>query len=170
MPGPPARSAALSLERLEDALGDTLLVDAARGRSPYLFAALKSLPLQLDAAAAAAAAGAVGVDGRPDEGSRAAAAAAAEGGRRVGSAAEQRALAAALLAQVERQEMEGAASRLEDDEALLAALEAGGGGGGDEGEGAAADARLAAAVRYRLERKRLLRAARVALSAYQRGL
>ena len=33
------------MERVEDLLGGSLLMDAAQGRNPYLFAALKSLPL-----------------------------------------------------------------------------------------------------------------------------
>jgi hypothetical protein len=134
------------MDTMEEALGGGLLMDAAQGRNFYLFAALKSLPLKVDDGA------------RPGSDSEKG----AGGGGEAGAAGA--AAAAALLARVRELEAEcGGGGGLEADEALLRKLE-GPGGTGDAG-----DPRLAAAVQYRLERKRLLQAARLALGAYGRG-
>lgn len=124
----------LSLDRLQRCLGDGQAMAAAfSGRDPYLYAALKSLPLAVDESDAA-------------------------------SPQEQADLAHALLAELDAER--GAwVTTPSQDQALLSQ-----GGllpadveGGEGGKGAAAgrpvDARLAAVVQYRLQRKLLVGAA-----------
>ncbi|KAI8468472.1 MAG: hypothetical protein J3K34DRAFT_10778 [Monoraphidium minutum] len=153
----PPPGACMSMERVETLLGSGLLMEAAQGRNPYLFAALKSLPLEL------------GEEGGGGAATPSSSGGGGGGGGGGGDDAAGRRLAAALLEAVASQ-VAAAPTTLEADEALLAALSEGG-DEGRQGEGSEAprDGRLAAAVRYRVERKRLLAAARVVLAAYARG-
>jgi hypothetical protein len=142
------QGATFRLSYLEDALGATLLMDAARGRNPYLIAALKSLPVTADevgtAQEAAAAAGAT-----------------AGTGRGIGPASQQeKELAAALMQQVEVQLAQGSSSSLQEDEQLLQQLEE------KQQQQGEVDVRLIAAVRYRVERKRLLQLCQVLLRIF----
>jgi hypothetical protein len=166
------------MEQVEDVLGEGLLMDAAQGKNYYLFAALRSLPLKIsspeqEAAVAAAAAAATAGAGQPGLGA----------GLRVGSEEEQRALVASLLAQVEAQIFEssgGGKTTLQEDEQLLKDLiskqqqleqaASSASGGTDGSSGGEFDARLVAAVSYRVERRRLLQAGRVVLGALDRAL
>ncbi|GLC38819.1 hypothetical protein PLESTB_000712700 [Pleodorina starrii] len=142
---PQLQAAPLELARLQGLMGDALFLAALRGTDPYLAAALKSLPLR---------------DG-PEEGTdpRVAGAPGQQGGGGGGGDASMR-TAAALLEQVRAQMAEGTTA-LEADEEMLA---------GSAGEALwAADPRLAAAVSYRVERKRLLAKGEALLKAYLRG-
>ena len=173
-------------------------MDAARGKNPYLFAALKSLPLadeepqqqqqeaeepqqqQQEVVTGRAAAetedggedgaGPAGVLGGEEAGGQQAA---------LATAGEQE-LATALLGQVDA-EVDSCSTSLKEDEELLldllgrgsrvgvlgevAAEVAGDGSPGDED---GVDVRLVAAVRYRVERKRLLQATQLLLGLFLR--
>jgi adenylosuccinate synthase len=125
-------------------------MDAARGKNPYLIAALKSLPVTADevgsAQEAAAAAGAT-----------------AGTGRGIGPASQQeKDLATALMQQVEVQMAQGSSSSLQEDEQLLQQLEE------KQQQQGEVDVRLIAAVRYRVERKRLLQSCQVLLNIFLR--
>ncbi|EFJ46131.1 hypothetical protein VOLCADRAFT_121106 [Volvox carteri f. nagariensis] len=122
--------APLELSLFQDLLGDALFLGALRGSDPYLLAALKSLPLKDDNDD-----GDCNNDDDDDVG--------AGGGGRGASMRT----AAVLLSQVESQLAE-CTTPLEADEELLSDT---------SGEQLwAEDPRLAAAVSYRVERKRLL--------------
>ncbi|GIM10040.1 hypothetical protein Vretimale_13795, partial [Volvox reticuliferus] len=135
------QAAPLELARLQDLMGDALFLAALRGTDPYVFAALKSMPLKDD-------------DPRVMDASSI---------HRPTAARENDAsvrTAMSLLHQVEAQIAEGT-TPLEDDEVMLA---------GPAGEQLLfEDPRLAAAVAYRIERKRLLGTAAALLRAYARG-
>lgn len=68
-PTSPSRlqAAPLDLSRLQDLLGDQLFLAALRGTDPYLYAAIKSLPLMDSTAAGSEAAGGRGADVRTAE-------------------------------------------------------------------------------------------------------
>lgn len=146
------------MSRIEDALGSTLLMGAARGESPYLLAALRSLPLLMDnpEAAAASDAAASGVDP-----------AAADAGRGLAPAtADEQRLAGALLQQLDA-ELAACVTTLQEDEEALADAAADGARATRSGS-SSADVRLVAAVRYRLERKKLMGAAQALLRTFTR--
>ena len=210
----------LRLSYLQDALGDAVFMDAARGKNPYLFAALKSLPLadeepqqqqqqqqegeeewepqeqqqeeeekpqqqqqqQQEEEVVSGKAGAGteggGEDGAGPEG--------VLGGGEVGgkqaalATAGEQELATALLGQVDAEVDSCSTSLKEDEELLLDLLGRGsrvGGfgevaaevaGDGSPGEEDGVDVRLVAAVRYRVERKRLLQATQSLLGLFLR--
>ncbi|GIL54003.1 hypothetical protein Vafri_9560 [Volvox africanus] len=131
------QAAPLELARLQDLMGDGLFLAALRGTDPYLFAALKSLPLK-------------------DEDPRVMDAASIHHRTATrGDSSERTAIS--LLRQVEAQISEGT-TLLEDDELMLA---------GSAGEQLFVEnPRLAAAVAYRIERKRLLTTTATLLRAY----
>jgi hypothetical protein len=154
---------------MEDALGAGLLMQAARGDNPYLIAALRSLPLLADDVSAADAAAMAA------EGAAAAVASSADSSEGRGIAAatpQEKELAASLLAQVTAESGAPWATSLADDEQLLLQLsmrppslpEAAAAALGP----LARDPRLLAALKYRVERKRLLAAAQVLLSVFVR--
>lgn len=125
-------------------------MDAAQGKNPYLIAALKSLPVTAD-------------DVGPAQEAAAAAGAAAGTGRGLGPATQQeKDLADALKQQVEAQLAQGSGSSLQEDEQLLKQLEE------QQQQQGEVDVRLVAAVRYRVERKRLLQACQVLLNIFLR--
>lgn len=165
------------LSHLENALGSSLLMEAAQGNNPYLIAALKSLPLTADDvssddAAAMTAGSSDATDTSSSSSSDSSSSSSAEG-RGIGSAtAEEQQLAAALLQQLQ-EEMKCWSTSLAEDEQLLLALvtrppqltpEA----VAALGPSVAADPRLLSAVKYRVERKRLLQAAEVLLKVFTR--
>ncbi|GLI68384.1 hypothetical protein VaNZ11_012712, partial [Volvox africanus] len=134
------QAAPLELARLQDLIGDGLFLAALRGTDPYLFAALKSLPLK-------------------DEDPRVMDAYSIQQRTTTRGDASVR-TATSLLRQVEAQIAEGT-TPLEDDELMLA---------GSAGEQLFSEnPRLAAAVIYRIERKRLLATTATLLRAYARG-
>lgn len=144
------------LSYLEDALGSQLLMQAAQGNNPYLIAALKSLPITADDVDPAAAAEVDGSDSTSK-------------GRGIGPATQQeKQLARALLQQVDA-EVAACGSSLQEDEQLLQQLrqqqQQTMRGGAAEGS---VDVRRIAAVRYRIERKRLLQACQVLLNIFLR--
>lgn len=144
------QGASFRLSYLEDALGAKLLMDAAQGKNPYLIAALKSLPVTAD-------------DIGPAQEAAAAAGAAAGTGRGLGPSTQQeKDLADALKQQVEAQLAQGSGSSLQEDEQLLQQLEE------QQQQQGEVDVRLVAAVRYRVERKRLLQACQVLLNIFLR--
>jgi hypothetical protein len=137
-------------------------MDAARGRNPYLFAALKSLPL---------------ADEQPEQQQEE-----QEGQGEVSEGSDQRLaatageqdLAGALLEQVDF-ENGSCSTSLKEDEELLQQLLGDSSSSGSKGEGLGGtteggevDVRLIAAVRYRIERKRLLQATHLLLRLFLR--
>lgn len=143
-----------------DLLGPQVSRDIMQGKNPYLFAAIKSLPLRSGS----------GGGGGSDTGIEGASAAASppspsSPASSSGSSKDHQ-LARSLLAKVEQQllEVEQAAAlqgrKAEDDAALAREAEAAAAASG--GRGAA----RAAVLRYRAERGSLLRAARAALRLY----
>ncbi|KXZ55802.1 hypothetical protein GPECTOR_2g1352 [Gonium pectorale] len=140
---PEHEAAPLDLARLQDLMGDALFLSALRRSDPYLHAGLKSLPL---------------VD-RSEDTAQQAAAGSGAGGAAGGDASVR--TAAALLRQLELQMAESTTS-MEFDQELLE--------GPGSAELLAADPRQAAAVSYRLERKRLLSKTAALLRAYSRGM
>lgn len=187
----------LRLSYLQDALGDSLFYDIALGRNPYLFAALKSLPLSDTGDNSS-----MGADGTS---ATTTSSSSGSSNDRLATP-EEKELAAALQHQVDR-ELASCATSLVEDQLLLQQLEvrlqeqqqkqaagtpavsrtadssegssapsssisdsSSSGGSSDGGSTAVqvVDPRLLAAVQYRLERKRLLQAAQVALRVFQR--
>lgn len=163
------------LSHLENALGASLLMEAAQRKNPYLIAALKSLPLTADdvssndAAAMAAGSSDTGSSSSSssDTGSNGGD---TGGGRGIGAAtAAEKQLAAALTQQLQ-EEMKDWSSSLAEDEQLLLSLVTRPPQLSPEAAAAlgklAGDPRLLSAVKYRVERKRLLQASTVLLSVF----
>jgi hypothetical protein len=157
------------LSHIENALGAGLLMEAAKGQNPYLIAALKSLPLTADdvsdgdSAAMAA--------GSSDAGSSDASSSDTTG-RGIGVAtAQEKQLAAALMQQL-TEEMKAWGSSLLEDEQLLLSLVTRPPQLSPEVAAAlgplAMDPRLLSAVKYRIERKRLIQACQVLLNVFTR--
>ena len=162
-----AAAAGFRLRAVQGAVGDSVFLSALKGEDPYAFAALKSLPLARDEEDAAAAATAQGLPLRP-EFSRGS----GDGGDQDDAPcppdAAERALAERLLAALRigplaelRGDQASVGEALAEDEALLSRL-ARPGGAKDADE---ADPRLAAALRYRVERARLMLAVERVLEA-----
>ncbi|KAG1664648.1 hypothetical protein FOA52_011785 [Chlamydomonas sp. UWO 241] len=145
----PEGSKGLSLEHFQSLLGDDLFLELITARNAYGYAALKSLPL---------------ADDTSEPGAR-------DGGRDMQ-------LARSLLKQVSALAARECSTSLEDDEAELGRQERGGGasqqaggstsatGGGGTGAVVDYDERGLAALRYRVERKRLFKAVRGLLELY----
>jgi hypothetical protein len=154
------KSVTFRLSHLEDALGAGLLMEAAKGKNPYLIAALKSLPLTADDAPPASADSAAS-DSSSSSSSRGIGAA----------AAEEKQLAEALMQQLQA-EMKGWTTSLAEDEQLLLSLVTRPPQLSAEAAAAlgklATDPRLLSAVMYRIERKRLLQACQVLLNVFTR--
>mmetsp|Transcript_24477 Transcript_24477/g.66812 ORF Transcript_24477/g.66812 Transcript_24477/m.66812 type:complete len:450 (-) Transcript_24477:151-1500(-) len=137
----------LQLSRVQERFGDTVLMDAASGKNPYMWAALKSLPFAPEA----------------DEASS--------------SGEDHLELARNLHMQCESM-LQGFQTTIEEDEQILAAPST---SGSSNPAGRSPDSPLStltveaaepwylAAVKYRLERKRLIRACRLVLSVYTRA-
>lgn len=153
-----APGTSFSLASLQARLGDAMFADAASGRAPRLWAALKSLPIKGEEGEG----GGAGGTPTPAEALAAATKAAAAAGGAPdaaltidpATAASEAALAGALLAQVDALVAEsvsaGAAADPASDAAAAAEAEAAVAAGGDP--------RLAAVLRYRAERGALLAA------------
>jgi hypothetical protein len=133
-------------------------MNAAKGKNPYIIAALKSLPLTAD-------------DATSNDSSSSSSSSSAEG-RGIGVAtAEEKQLAEALMQQLQAEMKEWATSLAEDEQLLLSLVtrppqlspEAAAALGK-----LAADPRLLSAVKYRIERKRLLQACQVLLNVFAR--
>lgn len=162
------------LSHLENALGASLLMEAAQGKNPYLIAALKSLPLTADDVssndAAAMAAGSTDT-GSTDTGSSSSSSSGdTGGGRGIGAATAAEKQLAAALAQQLQEEMKNWPSSLAEDEQLLLSLVTRPPQLSPETAAAlgklAGDPRLLSAVKYRVERKRLLQACMVLLNVF----
>lgn len=137
-------------------------MDAAKGNNPYLIAALKSLPLTADEPVSPAAETAAEEAG------------ASQSSRGIGPARQEEKELAGLLMRQVQEELGSSESSLQEDEKLLQQLQ-------QELQGSAAsaeavgfrdvvprDGRLAAAVKYRIERKKLLQASQVLLNIFLR--
>jgi hypothetical protein len=159
------------LSHIENALGAGLLMEAAKGQNPYLIAALKSLPLTADdvsddeSAAMAA--------GSSDAGSSDADSSSSDtAGRGIGVATQQeKQLAASLMHQL-TEEMKAWRTSLLEDEQLLLSLVTRPPQLSPEVAAAlgplALDPRLLSAVKYRIERKRVIQACQVLLNVFTR--
>lgn len=146
----PSSSVLLSLDRMQAALGDGERMAAAlSGKDPYSFAALKSLPLAVDEGAAA-------------------------------ELGQQLALAEQLAAELAAEAASWPTSMEQDSnlvaqqrEAAAAAGDSSSSGGGGSGSSSSpsspVDARLAAAVAYRLQRKALVTAGQLLLRSFAAG-
>lgn len=142
-------------------------MEAAQGKNPYLIAALKSLPLTADDVssddAAAMAAGSSDTGSSSSSGD-------AGGGRGIGAATAAEKQLAAALAQQLQEEMKNWPSSLAEDEQLLLSLVTHPPQLSPEAAAAlgklAGDPRLLSAVKYRVERKRLLQACMVLLNVF----
>jgi hypothetical protein len=172
------------LRAVQGAVGDQFFLSALKGDDPYAFAALKSLPLARDEQDAARAASEAGLPLRPEFSGGGGG---GEGGEEDDDPnapcppdASERGLAERLLAVLRSgplAELKGdcpcVRDALEQDEALLGRLEAAAvavGAGAGAGVAASlspdeADPRFAAAVRYRVERARLMLAVEKVLLA-----
>jgi len=131
----------LNLERIQDRLGDALFMEALSAKNPYTHAALKSFPMARE----------------PEEQAAAAAAAPASG------PGSQAVMSDMQLAKTLRDQchamLDVLPTNLDDDEEALKKA------GADKGS----DPRDVAALAYRVERKRLLRAAITLLDIYLRA-
>jgi hypothetical protein len=153
-------SSGLRMSHLEEALGAGLMLEVARGNNPYIFAAMKSLPLTddevLPAGMAAAVTDGVQASSSTNSGSS------NSHGRGTGPVTqEERAVAAALMDQVLSQ-LKYCGTTLMEDEELLQQLQ-------QQQTDSSCLVQLAAAVRYRIERKKLLNACQVLLNVFIRS-
>eukprot|EP00775_Hariotina_reticulata_P012042 gene12042-12185_t len=153
-------SSRLRMSHVEEALGAGLLLDVARGNNPYIFAAMKSLPLKddkvLPAVLETTFANVSEARSSTNSGSS------NSSDRGTGPVTEEeRVLAGALIEQVLSQQ-EFCGTTLLDDEQLLRQLQ-------QQQTHSPSLLRLAAAVRYRIERKRLLNACQVLLNVFVRS-
>eukprot|EP00879_Flechtneria_rotunda_P022438 GHRR01023688.1.p1 GENE.GHRR01023688.1~~GHRR01023688.1.p1 ORF type:complete len:362 (+),score=153.27 GHRR01023688.1:241-1326(+) len=164
------QGATLRMSYLEETLGSSLILQAAQGKNPYIFAALKSLPITADdaqpTAATASAASAPGADSIASEAisvdSSSADSDNVARGMGLTATKQEKELATALLQQIEA-EVETCSTSLREDEELLQQLQQLAAAAAAD-EAAGTDVRLQAAVRYRVERKRLLQACKVLLA------
>jgi hypothetical protein len=143
---------------------------AAQGDNPYLLAALKSLPVQVDDVSAADAA-AMAQQESSGEGSSSEGSASSSGRGIAPALPQEKELAGELLQQVQR-EAEAWPTSLEADEKLLLQLSMRPPLLPADTAAAlgplATDGRLLAAIKYRVERKRLLQACQVLLQLFVR--
>jgi hypothetical protein len=131
-------------------------MEAAKGKNPYIIAALKSLPLTAD-------------DVTSSDNSSSSSSSSTEGRGIGGATAEEKQLAEALMQQLHA-EMKGWATSLAEDEQLLLSLVTRPPQLSPEAAAAlgklATDGRLLSAVKYRIERKRLMQAGQVLLNVF----
>lgn len=151
-------------------------MEAAQGKNPYLIAALKSLPLTADDVSSndseATAAGSNDSSSGSSTSDTSSSSSKSAGGRGIGAAtAGEKQLAAALKQQL-LEEMKAWKTSLVQDEQLLLSLvtrppQLSPANAAALGQ-LAADPRLLSAVKYRVERKRLLQACEVLLNVFSR--
>ncbi|MEW5301267.1 MAG: hypothetical protein WDW38_009476 [Sanguina aurantia] len=156
----------LQLERLHAALGATMLFDIASGRSPYLYAAIKSLPFDFGELSGGQEGGA-GSSSSTSESPGVAGGSSGGGGS--GGSTQHLEAASDLAAQC-KEMLAGCATTVEEDEVLLSRLSALQETEQREAEsGTSSSVRQLAAVQYRLERKKLIQACSTLLSIYSRS-
>jgi len=166
-PGGSGAGGGIRLALMQELVGDVAMMEAAKGRRPHLFAALKSLPLADEEGGLGTSSSGGGGGGGGDGSSQPPAVAATEA---------ERSLARQLLVGLEVA-ASGCWGGLQEGEALLQRLEQQqqqqqppqGQGEASSAAEEGADVRLLAAVRYRVERQRLVEACRQLLQQVAAG-